>query len=190
MSVINKPPSRLNLKTLLFVGVLLILGLIVFLEVTNKTHLFHKRNETETVSSASQETKGETGSTKSETNGDKSVASQDKNSGQNNKTNGTSTAALVLPTGNFVSSHITTGESPQSSDCTTTVGATCEIIFTKDGVIKTLPAQTTDKGGSTYWSWTPSQYGLTEGVWKIQARASLSGQTITADDAMNLEVRP
>ena len=55
-------------------------------------------------------------------------------------------------------------------------------------MVKSLPAQTTDAGGATYWNWKLQDYGLTAGTWKITAIAKLNGQTQTATDATNLEI--
>ena len=104
-------------------------------------------------------------------------------------------AAPLEPTGDFVSSHGTNQPVPRSaameSVCTSTPGASCVISFTQGSVTKSLPAQTTDKGGSTYWNqWTPQTYGLTAGSWTITATATLNGQTKSATDALPLKVAP
>ena len=110
----------------------------------------------------------------------------------NNKDQGTSAtpgAPLIAPSGNFVSSHTNVpANATEQSVCTTTPGASCTITFTQNGVTKSLTAQTTDKGGSTYWTWTPQSIGLTAGSWTITATATLSGQTQSANDATPLKV--
>ncbi|HLZ15021.1 MAG TPA: hypothetical protein VKQ34_03440 [Candidatus Saccharimonadales bacterium] len=97
---------------------------------------------------------------------------------------------LETPNGTFVSSHHVTLDSPIESVCNTTSGATCTITFTKDGVSKSLSTENTDKNGSVYWSWQPSQIGLTAGSWHIAAQAAYGDQTKTASDALTLEVSP
>jgi len=106
---------------------------------------------------------------------------------------GGTTTALLAPSGDFVSNHHPNlSESPapntMSSVCNTSPGATCKIIFTKDGDMKTLPVATTDRGGAAYWNWKLQDIGLTVGTWQIQAIASLNGQTKTALDVLDLVV--
>ena len=105
------------------------------------------------------------------------------------------TATLTAPQGNFVSNHHpnlggTPAPNTEQSVCNTTPGAICEIIFTKDGVTKSLQPQTADSGGAAYWSWKIQDVGLTAGSWKVSAQATLGNQTKTADDAITLEVAP
>jgi hypothetical protein len=100
---------------------------------------------------------------------------------------------LVAPSGTFVSNHHPNlGGKPApnqiQSVCTTTSGAKCAIVFTKDGVTKSLPAQMTDSEGTTYWTWKLQDIGLTAGTWHVEAKATLGTQTKTASDYMNLEV--
>lgn len=106
-------------------------------------------------------------------------------------------APLRTPTGTFVSNHrpnISGHPAPKTvqSVCTTTPGATCQIVFTKGGVTKTLPSQQTDKEGSAYWTWAvddPS-IGLGEGSWNVTAKATLGDQVKSAADPVLLEVKP
>lgn len=119
--------------------------------------------------------------------------------GGGDKTGGNPTPAptvtLTAPQGNFVSNHHpnlggTPAPNTEQSVCNTTPGAACEIIFTKDGVTKTLQAQATDSGGAAYWSWKLQDVGLTPGSWQVNAKASSGSQTLSTPDAMNLEVAP
>lgn len=101
----------------------------------------------------------------------------------------------IVPFGSFVSNHQPELESAwelnrMQSVCNTTEGATCKISFTKGSETKSLSAQKTDKEGAAYWSWTLQEVGLTEGTWKITASATLNGQTSSASDPINLEVKP
>lgn len=105
------------------------------------------------------------------------------------------TASLIAPTGSFVSNHHPNlGGSPapnqEQSVCNTTPGATCNIEFTKSGVVKSLGSKITDSSGATYWTWTLQGIGLTQGSWKIVAVATLNGQTRTAEDALAIDVQP
>ncbi|HSW98361.1 MAG TPA: hypothetical protein VLF71_00835 [Candidatus Saccharimonadales bacterium] len=106
-----------------------------------------------------------------------------------------STATLTAPQGNFVSNHHpnlggTPAPNSEQSVCNTTPGAICEIIFTKDGVTKSLQPQTADSGGAAYWSWKLQDVGLTAGSWHVSAQSTLGSQNKTADDAITLEVAP
>jgi hypothetical protein len=106
----------------------------------------------------------------------------------------TATGTLSAPTGNFVSNHHPTiGEAPDmQSNCTTTSGATCTIVFTKGTETHELPVQNTDREGAAYWSWSvkDKSIGLSAGSWKVQAKAVLGNQVKTADDALMLEIKP
>jgi hypothetical protein len=187
--------SRKTISPLWYVvaAVFLILAVGVVLELTNVTHVFHKSLP---ITTASEETKGEPGaSAGSQTSTKKSNATTSDNQtqpgDQKSDGGGDSTASLLAPSGVFISNHHP-GEngSPMSetSVCTTTPGATCQIAFTKDGVTKSLQTQTTDRGGSTYWnSWNPGEL-LTPGSWRVQATASLNGQSKSSTDAIELVV--
>ncbi len=174
----------------------IIIGLaavLILLEATNTTHLLH-HNSSKTVNSpTAQATKGEP------TNSSKNAPSQTNTGAPSTDTKnptgtgGASTATLNAPTGDFISNHhpnLSGSPAPNTvqSVCNTTSGATCQITFTKDGVTKSLPAQTTDAGGATYWTWKLQDVGLTAGSWQVQAKATLGSQTKTANDAMALEV--
>jgi hypothetical protein len=188
--------------TILAVLVCLIAGTLIGLEKTDTTHLFHSGNRdyvTQKPSSnrtANSDTKGET--SKDNSSASQQPASDTTNPEQNkDKDSDTSTAPsgaeLKDPSGNFVSNHhpnLSGSPAPNEiqSVCVTTSGAYCEIVFTKDGVTKSLPKQLTDRGGASYWTWKLQDIGLTKGSWKIQAKATLGSQTKTADDAATLEV--
>lgn len=148
-----------------------------------------------TSNTANSETKGEVGNVKVP---DNKNGSADTTQPADNKssTGGTTSPSAPLqdPYGSFVSNHRPNlGGSPAPNEmqsiCNTTPGASCEIIFSKDGIIKKLPAQTTDKAGAAYWTWKLQAVGLTEGVWKVEAKATLNGQSKTAADPVALEVK-
>lgn len=177
-------------------ALLLLLAIFCTLEWTNTTHFFHQKP----VVTSSSYTKGETRNTNNGATQPSTQSTPTSNSNtpqpgdQKSDTGGSfSNGSLVIPTGDFVSNHHP-GEngSPlaEVSVCNTTPGATCQIVFVKDGVTKALPVQTTDRGGSTYWNnWTPSNVGLTSGVWSVTAVAKLSGQTKTAPDSLGMVVQ-
>lgn len=107
----------------------------------------------------------------------------------------TSNGALSPPSGNFVSNHSpnlngSPAPSHEESVCNTSPGASCQILFTQNDITRELPAQVTDRAGSTYWSWDLRDIGLTQGEWHIRARATLNGQTKTTDDTLSLQVNP
>jgi len=142
---------------------------------------------------ANSETKGEPQG--GDTTGSTSSSSDDNPTSSDDKNTGGSTATLIAPSGNFVSNHhpnLSGSPAPNQiqSVCNTTPGAQCEITFTNGTDTKSLPAQTTDKGGATYWTWKVQDIGLTAGSWKVQATSKLGSDTKTADDAILLEVRP
>ncbi|MGF7229599.1 MAG: hypothetical protein ACQR33_06515 [Candidatus Saccharibacteria bacterium] len=178
--------------------------IILVLEFTDTTHIFHKSNPTVTShgSTADQNTKGE--NSLSQTGGSASTTQKGQTTapvtGSGATTNGggsTTTAALIAPSGNFVSNHHPNlGGSPApnilTSVCNTTPGATCTITFTNasTGAAKSLTAQTADSGGAAYWSWKLQDVGLGQGTWQVKATATLGNQTKSASDAMTLEVQP
>ena len=166
-----------------------IIAVFITLELTNTTYLLHDRKPAVT---ANANTKGEVGNT-----ADKSSDSPSTPDGQvpenNNDKSQDASQQLIAPTGDFVSNHHPNlGGSPapntMSSVCTTVAGASCTITFTMGDQKKSLQAQTTDRGGSAYWSWRLQDIGLTEGSWTIQAEATLGSQKLSSTDALKLEV--
>jgi len=176
-------------------------GVVAALELTNTTHFFHKKNSAVVDVPGGTPTKG--GATGSIQKGEPQANTQPAPSTTNStqpgdaKSNngGSASITLIVPSGDFVSNHHpnlggTPAPNTISSVCTTTAGATCTISFTNNGVVKSLAAQTTDRGGSAYWNWNLQQLGLTPGSWQIQASATLNGATKTTNDVLNLEVAP
>lgn len=104
-----------------------------------------------------------------------------------------STVVPDIPTGTFVSNHhpnMSGSPAPntETSTCTTTPGARCQIRFTHNDTILYLPSQLTDADGSTSWSWTLQEIGLTSGTWKVAAIATNGNKTSIANDVINLEI--
>jgi hypothetical protein len=182
-------PFYKNWKILLPSLLVIFAAVVLVLELTNTTHLFHKAPAIvePTLPTASQETKGET--TTDSTAHKSSSTTTSTEPGDNKSTPATSTA-LIAPFGNFASNHHASlgANQNESSTCTTSSSAICQISFIKDGITKSLSAQATDRAGTAYWTWTPQDVGLTTGIWTIRATATLNGQTKTADDALNLEL--
>jgi hypothetical protein len=189
--------KRLLNSRLMILAVLLgIVVLLTALEVTNTTSFFHKERvkQIENVPTAGQQAKGpkeDVGDS-----GPQGAASSSQSQtvlSNNDKNTATATMTLQTPSGNFVSNHhpnISGNPAPnqEQSVCNTTVGATCQIIFTSGNLSKSLSAKTTDHSGSAYWSWSLQEVGLSAGSWKIQAKATLGSQTQIATDALTLEV--
>ena len=97
------------------------------------------------------------------------------------------------PSGTFVSNHrpnISGKPYPSSinSTCTTSPGASCEIMFTNGQLKKTLQKQKVNNNGSTYWEWDINNLGLTAGVWKIKAVASNGSLTSETEDPTDLVI--
>lgn len=147
-----------------------------------------------TATTANSETKGEPPTEKPVDTSNPSNPSQTPSTNDKDQAPSTAVATnLKEPSDStFVSNHnpkLSAGLALDSV-CNTSPGATCKIIFTKDGVSKSLPDKIADSGGSAYWTWTLSDVGLTAGTWKVTATATLGTQTKTAADAQALEVSP
>ena len=183
-------------KYLYLLPVLMLVLVVVVLELTGTTRLFHKTNYegASVANTAGADTKGEP-RTVGQNNKNSSTKESDLSDNKATPASNTGGLALVDPSGNFVSNHRpnlsgTPAPNYMQSICNTTPGAQCQIIFTKDGVAKSLTPQTADRAGAVYWSWKLQDIGLTEGVWQIQAKATLGSQSKLASDAINLEVSP
>lgn len=183
-SILYRPPYVFIWLAVIIVGGYFI-GRATFFKPAAKTQ----------QTSGSSYTKGQP--SKSSPSGSQQSAGSGSSSGSQKSSSGGSAGSsteLITPSGSFVSDHhpnLSGSPAPNTitSVCNTTPGASCQITFTMDGVTKSLHAQTADSGGSTYWSnWKLQDVGLTAGSWKVQATASLNGQTKTASDAMALVV--
>lgn len=194
---IHAPTHPKTVYSIFGIVVLIAIGVSI-LGVTNTIDFFGTHKPAPSVT-ASENTKGEgtptVSKTPSSTPTAASSASSTQPGDQKNATSGAVSTSLLMPTGDFVSAH---GKSDQplpsnaliSSVCNTTPGASCKVTFTSsDGTVKNLPAQITDRGGSTYWNgWKLSDYGITSGSWKIEAIATQGSETKVAMDALPLEV--
>lgn len=170
---------------------------MTILELTNTTHVFHKRKavtstipaDKSTGSGAADKSRSDSPSTPAE-NTTNPPAASDKST-----TPPTSGTELLAPSGNFISNHRPSlGGVPNSSSeesiCTTTPGAFCTITFKKDGVTKTLESLQTDNSGTVIWQWDVKSAGFIPGTWTVTATATLNGQTKSTDDLQPLEVQP
>jgi len=188
----NSIKSKIIVLSILFL--VLAAGTVAVLELTNTTYFFHEKSlivSTGDQGVNNQETKGETTPNDDEATTNDS-SEKDPSPGGNGEA-----PDLAAPQGNFVSNHYpnlsgSPAPNKMQSSCTTTPGATCQIVFTNtsDGTVRSLPIQTTDQGGTAIWDWNLKDIGITEGLWNVKAVAALDGQTKTANDALNLEVKP
>ena len=177
-------------RRLLVLLVVLVLMVIVVLELTNTIHLFHRATPSVTAGS-SYNSKGEPKSAASKgASGNKSQ----ENNPSNSKSIGT-TISLAEPSGAFVSNHhpnLSGSPAPNtmSSVCNTTPNASCQIHFSINNTVKSLPAKTADVNGAVFWDWAIQDIGLYQGEWKVTAVTTLGEQTKTASDAVDLVVAP
>lgn len=190
----NKKSSKIKSALLLLLIIAIGGGIVLILEWTGTTHIFHKRQKSLPVVTASQDTKGEGLSISANSEAGNTTTSKtstdEPGDTKSNTGNANEAATLLAPSGNFVSAHNVPSDAPIASVCNTTPGATCTITFTNGSVKKNLPSQTTDRGGSTYWNeWTAKSIGLTVGSWQISASASLNGVTQSSSDVMPLVVK-
>lgn len=197
INIARNTPKKLLLTLLLVGGVI---AVVVVLEVTDTTHIFHKKADTTfrptptSGGASANNQKGEplrTGtSTATQQTGAAQPGDQKSSSGSSTVTN------LLAPSGDFVSAHGTSAypiksDAQLTSVCNTSPGAMCIISFSSAGFTKSLPEQTTDRGGSTYWNnWTPKSIGLTPGSWQVKAVAISGSQTKEAVDALELVIAP
>lgn len=162
---------------------------LLVLELTNTTHLFHKQKAVTGVIPTTST------STKTPTDNTTSTQPSQTTSAKTPAVNSGSNLPLVAPYGSLVSNHQpnlsgTPAPSSEQSSCNTTPGATCYIVFTKDGATNRLPDQVANSYGVAYWSWDVKQAGMTQGSWQIQAITTLNGQTKSTPDTINLNVQP
>lgn len=189
---INK--IKIAIVILVFAAVIL-----TVLELTNTTYLFHKRKATSGTIPTVQTNNNPPLPTKTSASGASgNSTSQNPNiigatsPNSSNPKSPNPGSSLIIPFGSFVSNHNPTlsgSLSNEESVCNTTPGATCYIEFTQNSVVKKLPAETADSNGTVYWYWNVGQAGFTSGNWQITAVATLSGQSETAQDKINLDVQ-
>ncbi|HYH36495.1 MAG TPA: hypothetical protein VD706_03280 [Candidatus Saccharimonadales bacterium] len=192
--------SRLHSKKLLaLVLVLVVAGVVAGLELSDTTHMFHdskavsgkipvkETSETKPSAKTSQQKTASSENTAANT----AATSAKNTAGGGSQSSAQTSAPLKAPFGSFVSSHSASlnGASGQQSTCITTPGATCTITFTNGGVVKELPAKTTDGNGNATWEWDVKAAGFSEGNWTIKATATLNGQSQSVTDPKALRVQ-
>lgn len=176
------------------VGIVAITGIFTGVVVS----LNHHRTNNSNAVTASPYTKGQphNSGTKNNKSTNNSSPKTPNTSAQNNQNISSSQQSyLIAPYGSFVSDHspnLSGSPHPNliNSVCSTNPGVACQISFSNGSTTKYLPSQTTDAGGSTYWTWHLQDIGLTVGSWKIIAKATLGSQTKTTTDPMPLQVSP
>lgn len=114
---------------------------------------------------------------------------------ENSNSNESSSQTVKAPSGTFVSNHrpnLDGDPAPSSinSVCSTSVGAKCEIRFSKDGVVKSLESKVVGSDGFVSWDWTVQDLSLTVGTWQIEAFAQLGESSTSTKDQIPLEVEP
>ena len=181
-------------KKIIFLSVILLIGIVILvLEITNTTYIFHKAKFSKSgethATTANASTKGSSDSASSNAKGGLATNSS--------KTSPSSSSdqTLIEPSGTFVSNHrpnLSGSPRPNEmqSSCVTTAGVSCRITFTNGSVVKSLPTRTTDAGGGAYWQWKLQDIGLTEGTWRVDAIASSANQTKSVSDTIELVVSP
>ncbi|HEU4914167.1 MAG TPA: hypothetical protein VFT16_02050 [Candidatus Saccharimonadales bacterium] len=185
---------RLFTRIGLVIAALVIITLI--LELTSVIHFLDK--DTPKPTSGSQYTKGEQNSGDSASSKDSQTTQGEREGDTFTDTKGqsdepvTPSKEIKAVSGNFVSAHkFSLSEAPLlQSSCETTPKITCQIFFVKGSTTLKLEAKTTDDGGAAYWTWKPGDIGLTTGAWKVQAKATSGSNSLSADDALPLEVTP
>lgn len=192
--------SKLRRFTPYISAVLLLVIVVTTLELTNTTHLLHKKRAVSSTIPATVKTESNDGNDTASTPStpDTSATPTTPTTPTNTKVVGapSTSAPLIAPSGNFVSnhkpslSHANDVPSQLQSVCNTTPGATCTITFTNTaGIVKTLAAKTTDATGSVIWDWDVNAAGFTTGTWKITATATLNGDSKSNSDPQSLEVQ-
>ena len=190
----RKNKSRMSKRNrLLGAAIGLIILVLLVLELTNTTHIFHKQSVPPVIPAHTNSGSPiNSSSSNSATSGDSSSGAASDNTPLPADT---SDHTLVTPVGNFVSNHFpgqNGAPTTEASVCNTSPGATCYIKFTNTSTNQTtqLASQVANAQGQTSWYWDVSNDAhLTSGKWKVTAVATLNGQTKTADDALNLTIQ-
>lgn len=186
--------SRFRTKKVLTLFVILLCVIVLgLLEITGTTHIISNGSKTpnKTASSISKGVKNGFDRAASGTEvGNAGTQPDQSTSVKQNSINTSDT--LISPTGTFANIYkgVSLSDLMQST-CNTSPGATCQIIFTRGSVTKSLPMQAADAGGAVYWSWRPgdSNVGLSPGTWHIMAKSSLGSQIKTTDNgSLELEI--
>lgn len=196
----KRSSSKKSWRLIAALALLVIVVVVAVLELTNTTHIFHKKHVPATIpltakTNSSAATKPSTAPQSGSNPSSGSAAPSTAQDSKNPSLTGASSSAgltLVAPYGVFVSNHRPgQGSSPttETSTCNTTPGATCYIAFTASGNTKAtqLPSQVAGSDGSTSWTWDAKT--LTSGTWQVKAISTLNGQTKSTADPTVLEIQ-
>ena len=176
-------PKRLIIVAAIIVAAALVIGVY---KLSLSSHLFGNTGSSSTGSPYTKGIINKTGSSRS-TVQPKTGTSSDTNTPP--PSSATNQAHLIAPWGSFANVYNATMGEQMGSTCNTAPGATCQIFFSNGSATQSLPIKTADNGGGAYWSWTPSQIGLSPGIWHIKATATLGSQTSTTNnDPLTLKV--
>jgi len=164
--------------------ILLVVIVVAALELTNTTHLFHKGISSSPIIPVHTQSYGVKSSSQK---GESSSPSANQSNGSSSSPS-SSQANITSPYGSFVSNHSpqisSASLSQENSVCNTSPSTPCYISFSKDGVTKSLPSQTTDSNGTTSWSWDVKSAGLTPGNWTITVFAGSGSDIKTKQDSI------
>lgn len=177
-------------------GRLFVLGAVLLVLVVFAGWMVHRHKSSyiPTISSGSaHSSSGAAGSNSKASSSTASAGTSNKSPQSTTNNNSSQTqVTLLAPSGNFVSNH-SPGQngspSQETSVCNTSPGASCYISFTQGNIVKQLAPKTADANGSVYWDWDINSAGLSSGSWRVQAKASLNGQTKTTSDSMPLVIQ-
>jgi hypothetical protein len=155
-------------------------------------YLYYGR-DTKNYTTASPETKGPSSAIPQSTDKGLSTNTSEAGASADSSDMATATSPPEKPSGVFISNHRPSlgGDNLSNqinSSCISTVGATCTITMTNGNISVSLPKQTTDSGGATYWTWRLQDFGITEGTWKVTATATIGGLKSSATDPTDLVV--
>jgi hypothetical protein len=174
-----RKPKKNNKKIITIITVLMLLVIVAISLIIYTARPKTTKDTVQTNSSSSA--------------GDSSATSSSKDSSQTTPAVINSDTTPREPTGTFISNHhpnLSGSPAPntESSTCTTTPGANCEIRFTNGNITKSLDIKKTDSDGNASWDWNLNDIGLTAGEWIIKAIAINGSKTATATDSMPLNV--
>ncbi len=172
---------------------ILLIGLLLVLEISNTTHLFHKTpTKTAVIPTTPKATPNNPGNSQNQGTPANPSSGSNKDLSKDSSVGTPDTSrTLIAPWGTFVSNHKpgkNGAPTQETSVCKTTPGATCYIKFTNGDLTRTLPTKVADNDGVVYWNWDIKDAGFSQGSWQITAIAYLNGQTATATDSLALEV--
>lgn len=190
-TIANKKTRR-DRHTKMYVALLGLIALLIIiggLYQANKLPFWHRASIIPTTGSSYTKGTPSTGGPSSTSPSHSVTKTNTNSSNQGSDTAPPITQQLTAPWGTYANVSTAKMGQQMESTCNTTPGATCEVIFTNNGVTKHLDPEVTDAGGAVYWAWVPQSIGLTPGTWHMTMKATLGGDTkTTSDDPLTLEI--